>query len=479
MSRLIVLIGWLFDILSLRGLSEPIFQKYATAADPAYPVHRAIWRMILAGDVNPAMALAEAHWQRNRSPRVGRDLVNLYIRKKQYDKAFDVAGQMVQDHPDSVWFRFLQADVAEFFMKDHEKALELYQAADPICEKHPRRRYTLAILFKRLGRLYRDMGDAESLEETLERHFAITPSNFRDKEFLELAQMRLNRGNRDGAKEVLEAGFQASKRSVALRQAYERMGFGTPPPIPPRKAKIPDMTGVTKIPVKTRVFREGDDPVEAVKEYAGDKVQTGDVVALSSCVAAIMEGRIVMEGAAPDSAIATLVGKLVARRHAVAGWGASAPMANPLSVQAALEEIGTLRLLVATVIGGIGQLLGKSGWFYSICGPQAGQIDDILGALPPYDYYVIMGVSDPNDLSNRMATALGEGIKAAIIDANDLGIAWAVGYSDGADPKDIERMMADNPAGNGEEQTPVVIVRRETQVLDVKKLEETVNLARL
>jgi len=459
-----VLIGWLLDILSLRGLSEPIFQKYATADDPAYPVHRAIWRKILSHDVSGAMELAQAHWQKHRSPRVGRDLVNLYIREKQYDKAFDVATKMVEDHPDSVWFRFLQADIAEFFLKDREKALELYKAADPVCERHPRRRYTLAILFKRLGRLYRDMGDAEKLEETLERHYAITPSNFRDREFLELAQMRLNRGDRDGAKEVLESGFQASKRSVELRRAYERMGFGTPPPIPPRKAKIPDMTGITKIPVRTRVFYEGDDPVEAVKEYAGDKVQTGDVVTLSSCVAAIMEGRMLMEGAAPDSFIATLVAKLVSRRHAVAGWGASAPMANPLSVQAALEEIGTLRLVVAAFIGGIGQLLGKSGWFYSICGPQAGQIDDILGALPPYDYYVIMGVSDPNDLSNRIARALGEGIEAAIIDANDLGIAWAVGYSDGANPSDIERMMADNPAGNGEEQTPVVIVRREPQV---------------
>lgn len=475
MSRLMVLIGWMFDILSLRWLSEPIFERYASANDAAYPVHRAIWRMILSGDTDKAekaMELAQVHWQRNRSPRIGRDLVNLYIRKKQYDKAFEVAGQMVEDHPDSVWFRFLQADIAEFFIWDHEKALELYRAADPLCEKHPRRRYTLAILFKRLGRVYRDMGDVEGLEETLERHFAIKPSNFRDKEFLELSRMRLNRGNRDGAKEVLESGFQASKRSVELRQVYERMGFGTPPPIPARQAKIPDMTGITKIPVRTRVFREGDDPVEAVKQYAGDKVRPGDVVTLSSCVAAIMEGRILMEGTAPDSAIATFVGKLVARRHSVGGWEASAPMANPLSVQAAVEEIGTLRLVVAAVIGGIGHFLGKSGWFYSICGPQAGQIDDILGALPPYDYYVIMGVSDPNDLSNRMAHVLGEGVKAAIIDANDLGIAWAVGYSDGADPQDIERMMADNPAGNGEEQTPVVIVRRESQAKPVSVVAE-------
>ena len=247
---------------------------------------------------------------------------------------------------------------------------------------------------------------------------------------------------------------------MALRQLWEQMGFGEVPPIPPRKVKIPDMTGVTKIPVRTRLLVEGDDPVEIVTEYARKDLQPGDIVALSSAVSAIMDGRMLMEGAVPVSRTATLISSLIARQHRTEDWGASAPMANALSVQAALEEVGTLRILVAALVGGIGKILGKKGWFYSISGPQAGQIDDILGALPPYDYYVIMGVKDARATASRIARALGPGIGAAIVDANDLGIAWVVGCSEGVDSQELERMMADNPAGNGEEQTPIVVVRK-------------------
>ncbi len=461
MSGFVVMVAWLLDILSLRFVSEPLFERFAKDTSPAYPVHRAIWRMLHRGRLEDAFVLAEASWKKTSSPRVGRDLVNIYMRKGMYEEARKVASAMSELNPESVWFGFLEADICEYFLGDHDASLAIYRRVDPLCEKHPRRRYALGVLFKRLGRLYRDLGDKERLEETLERHFAITPSNFLDEDFLELCQLNLDRGDRERAKEVLEVGFEASKRSVALREAYERFGFGAPPPIPPRKIHIPDMPDVTKIPVRTRIFHEGDDPVSGVKEYAVDKVREGDIVTLSSCVAAVMEGRMVMEGTVSPTATASAVGKLIGRSHPVGPWATSAPMANPLSVQAVLEEIGTLRLLLATVIGAVGTLLGKSGWFYVICGPQAGQVDDIPGAIPPYDYYVVMGALNAHDLANRMASAMGSGIGAAIVDANDLGIAWAVGHSDGAEPREIERMMIDNPAGNGEEQTPVVILRRE------------------
>ncbi|MEX0975167.1 MAG: polysaccharide deacetylase family protein, partial [Bacillota bacterium] len=91
------------------------------------------------------------------------------------------------------------------------------------------------------------------------------------------------------------------------------------------------------------------------------------------------------------------------------------------------------------------------------------QIDDILGSVPPYDYYVMLGPRDSSALSNKIAAGLGEGVHAAIIDANDLGIAWAVGYSRGVDAKWLELAMSDNPAGNQEQMTPVVIVRPEPE----------------
>ena len=130
---------------------------------------------------------------------------------------------------------------------------------------------------------------------------------------------------------------------------------------------------------------------------------------------------------------------------------------NLLSMQVLLEEIGTKRRFAAGA-GAVGKLLGKKGWFYIVGGQDAGQIDDVLGSLPPYDYYVIMGPEDPSGLSSKMARELG--CEAAIVDANDLGVAWAVGYSSGVDPAWLEEVMSSNPAGNQEQQTPVVLVRR-------------------
>ncbi len=119
-----------------------------------------------------------------------------------------------------------------------------------------------------------------------------------------------------------------------------------------------------------------------------------------------------------------------------------------------------MRILAAIVAAGIGQVLGREGWFYVVAGPQVAQIDDTPGALPPYDYCATLGPKDPYLLSNRIAKGLGEGVGAAIVDANDLGIAWAVGYSDGVDAKALETAMADNPAGNQDQMTPIVLVRR-------------------
>ena len=56
-------------------------------------------------------------------------------------------------------------------------------------------------------------------------------------------------------------------------------------------------------------------------------------------------------------------------------------MANPLSMQVLLEQIGTVKTLFAGVAGAVGKLIGRKGWFYVIGGRDAGQIDDVLGSL--------------------------------------------------------------------------------------------------
>ena len=46
-----------------------------------------------------------------------------------------------------------------------------------------------------------------------------------------------------------------------------------------------------------------------------------------------------------------------------------------------------------------------------------------------------------------------------MVDANHLSGAWVVGASEGVDRDWLTRVLADNPAGNEDEGTPVVLVR--------------------
>ena len=139
-------------------------------------------------------------------------------------------------------------------------------------------------------------------------------------------------------------------------------------------------------------------------------------------------------------------------------FGGNAPLCNPLSMQLAIEEVGILRILFSALFGGIiSKIFKGSGAFYRLAGEQTALIDDMPGAVPPYDYYVILGPKDSNKTALSIKAKTGN--DSAVIDANDLGIAWAVGLSDKSKRQIIENVLSDNPAGNGDQRTPIVILR--------------------
>ena len=74
MNSLMVLIGWFLDVLSLKGLSDSIFTRFATPDSGDYPVHRAVWGLLAEGELDRAFELAGGRWERSKSPRAGRDL---------------------------------------------------------------------------------------------------------------------------------------------------------------------------------------------------------------------------------------------------------------------------------------------------------------------------------------------------------------------------------------------------------------------
>lgn len=210
-----------------------------------------------------------------------------------------------------------------------------------------------------------------------------------------------------------------------------------------------------RIPVKTHVIQPGEDIVEIVKRYVDGFVKPGDIIMVGESAVAISQGRAVPIDSMKPGLLARILWRFV--RKVPYGIG----LRNPYSMQAAIDECGWFRILIASIIGGIGKLFGIRGLFYKIAGMQAALID-APGTTPvkPYDRTVIKGPKDPDKVAQRIKEALG--VEAVIMDVNDIGGSWVIGSSDGITKemkKILEEVMRDNPCGQGLQLTPICIIR--------------------
>jgi len=129
-------------------------------------------------------------------------------------------------------------------------------------------------------------------------------------------------------------------------------------------------------------------------------------------------------------------------------------------MQCAIEEAGAPRILAAALAGAWGKLRGRSGDFYRVAGPQVAMIDaaHTSGVREFYDC-VILGPRDPDGTAQTLSRVLG--CPVAVVDANDIFGCKVVGASAGVEREMVEAAMRDNPAGQGGELTPIVVLREE------------------
>lgn len=208
-----------------------------------------------------------------------------------------------------------------------------------------------------------------------------------------------------------------------------------------------------RIPVKTHLITKDDDMVDVINKYPKDKMQPGDILFISEKAVACTQSRAIpMEDIKPRKLAVTL-SRYVTKTPAGIGLGI------PETMEMALQECGTLRILFAAFCSVIGKIFGKRGWFYNVAGPKARGIDGPTeGTIPPYDHYVVLTPADPVGTAKRLAQALGYPV--AIVDINDLG-ANILGFSEKQPTMDwLARALGDNPLGQGEESTPMGILRK-------------------
>ena len=204
-----------------------------------------------------------------------------------------------------------------------------------------------------------------------------------------------------------------------------------------------------KIPIRTHVITPADDIVEVVKRYAGEIAAPGDIVAVAESAVAIAQGRAVVSARVRYGRLAAFLCRFA---------GKEGSLATPQAMQLAIQEAGVWRILAGCVAAAVGRLVGRRGDFYRVAGRELALIDDVAGTMCNYESFIILGPRDPQ----RTAEAIKErtGIDAVIADVNDTRRVDILGATEGVDRNVVERALLDNPFGNDDQQTPIVVLKK-------------------
>ncbi|CAI7766125.1 unnamed protein product [Closterium sp. NIES-53] len=223
-----------------------------------------------------------------------------------------------------------------------------------------------------------------------------------------------------------------------------------PPPSAPHAPQWRSIaSGISVLAVPTHLLCHLDDPLLVLRHYAAPYVQPGDVVTLGETPLAIMQSGFRHPDSVPPG--------LLARLACLCFLPASS-LATACGMQVLIDLVGVVRVVVAVIVAILARLLlGKRGVFYQLAGYQARLIDDITCTLPPYDQFITLGPLRVHETVKGLSARLGCAV--AVVDVNDLKKVKILAASAGVDHKRLTTALLPNPAGNADQQTPIVIVR--------------------
>jgi ribosomal protein S28E/S33 len=206
--------------------------------------------------------------------------------------------------------------------------------------------------------------------------------------------------------------------------------------------------GIVAIPVRTPLVHPGDDLAALVQRAVAGIARPGDVLAISETAVAIAQGQSVPAEYVRPSKIAYALSRRA---------GALATVNQPESLQIVIDQVGAWKVLYASAMHVAGRLVGRRGMFYEIMGEAITAIDGYTGTLPPFERSIVFAPQNPDAFSQSVFDRTG--VACTVVDANDLEKAKVLGASSGVNRRNVERALLSNPHGNGDEQTPIVVLK--------------------
>jgi asparagine synthase (glutamine-hydrolysing) len=228
-----------------------------------------------------------------------------------------------------------------------------------------------------------------------------------------------------------------------------------------------------RFPVRTELFGTGDPYAERITGYVRDLVDAVHAdgtyaqnftrpwyVLVSEKIVAISQGRSYFIWDIQPSWWARTLSRFVVRTPYGIGLG------SPWTMQLAIQEAGLARILAASAAGAAGKVLGKRGVFYNVAGHSVRAIDGPTEySAYPSNVSAKLAPARPDEVSGELLTALRAALPAGaaatlagvvVIDANDIG-RNVLGMAADRPARFFEELFADNPLGQGSEQTPIAV----------------------
>jgi F420-0:gamma-glutamyl ligase-like protein len=225
----------------------------------------------------------------------------------------------------------------------------------------------------------------------------------------------------------------------------------------PGKKLIVEVSGIkwARYPLKTHFIGVTDKLEDIIEKYVLPFVKESDIVVLGQKIVSILQGRIIYKKDVRVGFWAKFFSKFVKKTPAGFSVG------NPLKMQVAINLAGLPRIFFAGIISTISKIFRIYGIFYRIAGHQISQLDGFYGeAFPQYVEIGILGPQNCDELCQQLRDRYG--FSFLVADINDLG-GNILGRNKELKGKEklILEILKDNPAGQSNEQTPILILRKQ------------------
>ena len=206
--------------------------------------------------------------------------------------------------------------------------------------------------------------------------------------------------------------------------------------------------------IQTHFVEVGEDQAELVRKYVLPLAQEGAVLSFGAKVMAMCTRNVKTRDEVKPGFWANHLWKFAGINTTGVG------MHEPYKLQLVIDMCGLPRVLFAAFVSAVTRPFGVHGLFYKICGKGVAGIDGFYfrSSFDRYKELALINPDNPVEPCNKLEKDTG--IPVVIMDANDID-QNQLGKCDDfpLTDEEIQDAMADNPSGQGDELTPLILIR--------------------